>query len=234
MAKIISLCGGVNKDITKYYNTSKILTERDDASTTLKTIFKECSETFKKNNGKYPKKVVIYRDGASESQKGHVLAYEVQPIEEALKELEKEVKLAMILVCKRISVKVFQKGGDSFKNPDPGTIVHEKITKNSLEDHEFYMVGQKALQGTVVPTHYSFVYNTTDLDPNKIHELTYKLCYTYFNVSGSIRVPSLVQYATRFSAFIEELSKRGKNKPEFKAVIPHAHLEKNIQSLFFI
>lgn len=126
-------------------------------------------------------------------------------------------------------------------NPEPGTVVDQCIVghnepefSSSGESSEFYLVSQKTLQGTAVPTHYSICFNNTDIKMSDLQELTYKLCYTYFNVSGSIRVPSLIQYATRFSTLIGDLSKGSKSKKQFSAVLPHKHLEENVQSLFYI
>jgi aubergine-like protein len=233
MSKIIGFLSSVDKGCTKYYSTAKVLEETDNFSTHFKAIITTAAEQYKKRTGAFPKNIVIYRDGVSDSQKEAVISYEIEPIKEAMKALGVEdIKIAVILVWKRINVKLFLPAGNSYKNPEPGTIVHSEITNGTTP--EFYLISQKALQGTAVPTHYIMCYNNTSISLDEFHELTYKLCFTYFNVSGSIRVPSLVQYATRFSSLIEELSKKGKNKPNFKAVIPHSHLEKNIQSLFYI
>ena len=129
-------------------------------------------------------------------------------------------------------MKLFTPQGNRISNPEPGTVVNSEITKEG--NPEFYLVSQKVIQGTAVPTHYTICYNDTSFPMIDIHELTYKLCYTYFNVSGSIRVPCLVQYATRFASLITELSKSSKSKKSFSAVVPHKHLEDNLQSLYYI
>jgi aubergine-like protein len=37
--------------------------------------------------------------------------------------------------------------------------------------------------------------------------LTYKLCYTYYNVSGSIKVPAPIQYAHRLANLVGDRAK---------------------------
>lgn len=113
-------------------------------------------------------------------------------------------------------------------NPEPGTIVDNSISNPNYD--EFYMVSQKTKQGTSVPTHYSICYNTTSISIDELQEMTYRLCYTYFNVSGSIRVPSLLQYATRFSTLMGDLTKESKSKE----VNIHKILAENTKTLYYI
>ena len=83
----------------------------------------------------------------------------------------------------------------------------------------------------VSPTHYIVVFDTIKEDSSKIQLLTYKLCYTYYNVSGSIKVPAPVQYAHRLSNLVGDRIK-GSNKEGVP--IPHEHFAKNVQGLYFI
>lgn len=61
--------------------------------------------------------------------------------------------------------------------------------------------------------------------------LTFKLCYTYYNVSGSIKVPAPIQYANRLANLIGD---RGKGKPDNMIPIPHKHFGTKVKSLYFI
>jgi len=74
-----------------------------------------------------------------------------------------------------------------------------------------------------------------ELDPSlkqdeffkKIQEMTLKLCYLYYNVSGSIRIPSPLKYAKCLAALLELVANKG------SAVVPHEYYEK-CNTLFFI
>lgn len=127
-------------------------------------------------------------------------------------------------------MKLFQKSHRDLQNCQPGTVVNTGITE---DDKEFFLISQRTLQGTSVPTHYLNCFNNTSISPSEIHALTYKLCFTYFNVSGSIRVPSLVQYATKFSDLMMNVSKPTKYRNSFQQTTLHRRLQE-ISSLYFI
>jgi len=61
--------------------------------------------------------------------------------------------------------------------------------------------------------------------------LTYKLCYTYYNVSGSIKVPAPIQYAHRLANLIGD---RAKGPSKEGIPIPHERFGKLGASLYFI
>mgnify|MGYP001792401693 CR=1 FL=1 len=82
---------------------------------------------------------------------------------------------------KRINTRFFY-GTDpiNLKNPGPGTIVDHTVTKR--EAYDFFLVSQSVRQGTVTPSRYNIIYDTTkSLTPARVQRLTYKLCHLYFN-----------------------------------------------------
>lgn len=132
-----------------------------------------------------------------------------------------------INVSKRVNTRLF--GGDvgAFKNPMPGTVIDTSITDRDI--YEFFLIATAAKQGMSTPTRYTVVYDTVGESPDMIELLTYKLCYTYYNVSGSIKEPSAIRYAHRLAALIGE--RGGKNKQPPK---PHADFETRDPTLYFI
>ena len=50
---------------------------------------------------------------------------------------------------------------------------------------DFFLVNQSVNQGTVSPTHYTVLYNSTGIELGLVQQLTYKLCHLYFNWSVS-------------------------------------------------
>jgi aubergine-like protein len=65
-----------------------------------------------------------------------------------------------------------------------------------------------AKQGVVQPSHYHVIYDTIKESEEKIQTLTYKLCFTYYNVVGSIKVPAPLQYANRLANLIGDRSRK--------------------------
>ena len=88
-----------------------------------------------------------------------------------------------INVCKRVNTRLI--GGDvgKFQNPQPGTVIDAAITDRDA--YEFYLVSTAAKQGLASPTRYTVIHDGIGESPHMIEHLTYKLCFTYYNVSGS-------------------------------------------------
>lgn len=78
------------------------------------------------NNGQIPGWIIIYRDGVGDGQLSYVYNHEVERIETTLKKFygDKPLKLAFIVVTKRINTRIFAGG----RNPVPGTVVDDVIT----------------------------------------------------------------------------------------------------------
>lgn len=132
-----------------------------------------------------------------------------------------------INVCKRVNTRIF--GGDvgRFQNPLPGTVIDQGITDRDA--YEFYLVSTCAKQGMASPTRYTILYDTVKETPDKIELLTYKLCYTYYNVSGAIKEPSVIRYAHRLAALVGERGGKNRDPPTV-----HAEFENKEPTLYFI
>ena len=95
----------------------------------------------------------------------------------------------VVLVNKRVSQRFFDcQNPNRLTNPMPGTIVDTDVVAS--DSYDFFLVSQISRQGVVSPTHYVIVYDSTGREASEIQQLTYKLCYTYYNVAGSIKVPA--------------------------------------------
>ena len=57
-------------------------------------------------------------------------------------------------------------------------------------------------QGTVNPTSYNVVKDTSGLLPKHIQALTYKLTHLYYNWPGTVRVPAPCQYAHKLAFLV--------------------------------
>ena len=233
---VIGFVSSVDKECTRYCSSAISVKKEGSISTEISTAFEKSLEQYKYETGAYPSNVVVYRDGASDSLKQAIIGQEVEPLSRVLTKVNsKGTKIIMILVCKKINVKLFDYGNGNIKNLKPGSLVDTSITKDN-GCSEFYMVSQKTIQGSAVPTHYSICYNEAidnsvpneaeDISLNELESLTLNLCYTYYNVSGSIRVPSLVQYASRLSTLISDLSKASRGQ----IIKPHRHLDEEFRT----
>lgn len=95
--------------------------------------------------------------------------------------------------------------------------------------YEFYLVSVAAKQGMSTPTRFTVLYDSIGTGPDQIEHLTYKLCHTYYNVSGAIKEPSCIRYAHRLAALVGERGGKNKAPPVINSVF-----EKNDPCLYFI
>ncbi len=58
-------------------------------------------------------------------------------------------------------------------------VQYNTITRS--EWYDFYLVSQSTTQGTVNPTHYNVVCDTTCLLPDQLQRLSHKLTHMYYN-----------------------------------------------------
>uniref|UniRef100_A0AAX7TJI3 Piwi domain-containing protein n=1 Tax=Astatotilapia calliptera TaxID=8154 RepID=A0AAX7TJI3_ASTCA len=161
--------------------------------------FSKCFLLF---NGCLPSRIIVYRDGVGDGQLHSVVNYEVQQIMDSIKSMGQDYnpKLSVVVVKKRISSRFFAHINGKVSNPPPGTIVDAEVTRP--EWYDFYIVSQAVRSGSVSPTHYNVVYDTSGLKPDHMQRLTYKLCHMYYNWQGIIRVPAPCQYAHKLAFLV--------------------------------
>ena len=172
--------------------------------------------------------MIVYRDGLGTSMIPSIKQTEIDQMLGAVSELEAETKIVYIVVNKKINQRFFKEGRNGLCNPEPGTVVNQGVVEPN--SYDFYLISQITKQGVSSPTHYRIVHDDTGLDPAKLELLTFKLCFNYYNVSGSIKVPSPVQYANRLACLIGD---RGRDK-DGNFPIPHNVWSTNLNYLYFI
>lgn len=129
--------------------------------------------------------------------------------------------------CKRVNTRIFDGNIGAFKNPLAGTVIDSCVTDKDV--YEFYLVSVAAKQGMSTPTRFTVLYDSLGTSPDQIEHLTYKLCHTYYNVSGAIKEPSCIRYAHRLAALVGERGGKNKAPP-----VIHSDFEKNDPCLYFI
>ena len=60
-----------------------------------------------------------------------------------------------------------------------GLFVH--LPESLCLRYDFFLVSQSVRQGTVSPTNYHIIYDTSGFKPDHIQRLTYKLTHLYYN-----------------------------------------------------
>eukprot|EP00092_Neocalanus_flemingeri_P024564 GFUD01026642.1.p1 GENE.GFUD01026642.1~~GFUD01026642.1.p1 ORF type:complete len:216 (+),score=80.19 GFUD01026642.1:86-649(+) len=155
-------------------------------------------------NGNLPSRIIMYRDGVGDGQINYVIDHEIASIQSCLASAglpADQVKFTYVIVSKKINTRFFKMGGAP-SNPPSGTIVDDVVTLP--ERYDFFLVSQSVRQGTVNPTSYNVIKDTSGLKPDHLQKLTYKLTHLYYNWPGTVRVPAPCQYAHKLAFLVGE------------------------------
>jgi len=200
-----AVVASLNKTFTKYLSVANLHTNpaqelNDNMCPAITLALRKYNEL----NGCLPQRIMLYRDGVGDGQINYVVEHEIAAIEKCFKDAGLEanqLKFTYIIVSKRINTRFFRVNG-SPSNPPSGTVVDSTVTLP--ERYDFFLVSQSVRQGTVNPTSYNVIKDTSGLKPKHIQMLTYKLTHLYYNWPGTVRVPAPCQYAHKLAFLVGE------------------------------
>ncbi|XP_062995532.1 piwi-like protein 2 [Elgaria multicarinata webbii] len=195
---VVGFVASINHTLTKWYSRVVFQMPHQEIVDSLKVCLVDALRKFHEVNHCLPEKIVVYRDGVSDSQLKMVENYEIPQLEKCFEAFKKyEPKMAVFVVQKKISANIYSAATDHFTTPSPGTVIDHTITSQDWVD--FYLIAHYAHQGCGIPTHYVCVKNTANLSPDHMQRLTFKLCHMYWNWPGTIRVPAPCKYAHKLA-----------------------------------
>ncbi|XP_045512513.1 piwi-like protein Siwi [Pieris brassicae] len=189
----------LDKPMSQYFSAVNAHTSGEELSAHMSFNVGSAVKRYRERNGILPGMIIIYRDGVGEGQIPYVSSHEVAEVKKVLTEIygTPQFKLAFIIVSKRINTRIFIERNRSGDNPRPGTVIDDVVTLP--ERYDFYLVTQSVREGTIAPTSYNIIEDTSGLSPDRIQLLTYKLTHMYFNCSSQVRVPSVCKYAHKLA-----------------------------------
>ncbi|KFV13367.1 Piwi-like 2, partial [Tauraco erythrolophus] len=145
-----------------------------------------------------PRKIVVYRDGVSDSQLNTVLKYEIPQMQKCFDTFENyQPGMVVVVVQKQISTNFYTLVADQFVSPPPGTVIDHTVTSSDWQD--FFLLAHCSRQGCSIPTRYRSGPEALGcrgaLTPPLL-SLSKKL---YWNWPGTIRVPAPCKYAHKLA-----------------------------------
>jgi len=191
----------LNNDISRWY--SKVSFHQagawEELSNHMKLHFTEALKKYQEENKCLPEIILLYRDGVGDGQIRYVKEWELAQFKSVIADCmrDRPARYAFIVVNKRINARFFAEQGNTYINPPHGTVIDNTVTR--YDRYDFFLVSQVALQGTVSPTMYNVIDDTSGLMPEHIQRLSYKLTHLYYNYSGTITVPAPCQYAHKLA-----------------------------------
>ncbi|KAE8628028.1 hypothetical protein XENTR_v10007275 [Xenopus tropicalis] len=199
---IAGFVASMNRNLTRWYSRCVLQDQKQEIVDGLKVCLQASLHAWFNCNKNLPSRILIYRDGVGDGQLKTLVNYEIPQFLDCIKSAGRDYcpKLSIIVVKKRINARFFAHLGGRIQNPPPGTVVDVEVTRP--EWYDFFIVSQSVRQGTVSPTHYNVVYDSSGLKPDYMQRLTYKLCHLYYNWPGVIRVPAPCQYAHKLAFLV--------------------------------
>ena len=195
---VTSVVSSYDKDFCSYYSQTSVQRRKgDDTLYDIAEKVKLAARRYVKENKHPPNIIVVYRDGVGQGQVENVREKELKSLIKGLQQEfnGKAVKLAYIIVTKRLSDRFFVNIGGKLDNPKGGLIIDSEVVKE--DQFDYFMVAQDVNQGTATPTNYNVIYNDTDLRAESFYEMTYYQCYSYYNWSGPLKVPAVIMMANK-------------------------------------
>lgn len=188
-----------------------------------------------KNQGQYPKKIIMFRDGVGESYFEGILGYELKHIKDACLRVNAKYnpEITFIIVQKRNKVKLFPQAAkqanphdtpwDRSGNCLPGTIVDSHVT--SPDENDFFLLSHAALKGMSCPTHYHVLYDDSRFNADQLHAMTYALCHMYQRCFRTVSIPAPAYWA-HLGAYRARLYPQADEEGDYRLDTPNQIAEK--------
>ncbi|XP_042502081.1 protein argonaute 2-like [Macadamia integrifolia] len=152
-----------------------------------------------------PKKIIVFRDGVSDSQFDMVLDEELLDLKNAICCEGYSPTITLVIAQKRHLTRLFPmdpKQGARNGNVFPGTVVDTTIVHPWKFD--FYLCSHYGILGTSKPTHYYCLYDDHGFSSDDLQQLTYNLCYTYALCTKPVSLVPPAYYADTLAYRVQQ------------------------------
>ncbi|XP_010519085.1 PREDICTED: protein argonaute 2-like [Tarenaya hassleriana] len=147
-------------------------------------------------SGKYPNKIVIFRDGVSDGQFDMVLNTELLDVKLAFEKKGYKPRITLVVAQKRHQTRFFPRSrqdGGMTGNVPSGTIVDTKIIHPF--EYDFYICSHHGGMGTSKPTHYYVLWDEIGFSSDDIQKLIFEMCFTFSRCTKPVSLVPPVYYA---------------------------------------
>ncbi|EFW18723.1 hypothetical protein D8B26_005540 [Coccidioides posadasii str. Silveira] len=152
-----------------------------------------------KDQDKLPARIIVYRDGVSESQYQEVLDTELVQIQSAVEQHyagRSLPKITLLIVGKRHHTRFYPlnlDAADKKGNVTPGTVVDRYCTME--RNFDFFMVSHAGIQGTSRPAHYVVLHDSNNFTADQVQSITHDLTWVYGRAARSVSIATPAYYA---------------------------------------
>lgn len=197
--------GSYNRLMTQYSASIRVQSkERVEILQHVESMVKELlAAYYRHNSNRYPRNVFIFRDGVSEGQFKAVIENEIPNIRKALNDMERNIKLTVVVVQKRhhtrfalTNTRTIQMGKSSKTtfNVASGTVVDTDIVEPSSYA-SFVLNSHYSQLGTSKPTKYVVLKDELKLTTDQMQWFCFLACHQSMRTEQVISIPIPVKYA---------------------------------------
>ncbi|RAL16618.1 putative RNA interference and gene silencing protein (Qde2) [Aspergillus homomorphus CBS 101889] len=211
---VAGMVASIDSDLGQWPAELRIQAARQERVDDLETMLKaHLGRWARHHQNKYPKNIIIYRDGVSEGQYEMVVQQELRSIKKACNgvypatETAKGLpRISVIVVGKRHHTRFYPtraEDADGSLNTPNGTVVDRGVTE--VRNWDFYLQAHKAIKGTARPAHYFIVWDEifckeTPKAPQQnaadiLESLTHRLCYLFGRATMAVSICPPAYYA---------------------------------------
>ncbi|KAA8529385.1 hypothetical protein F0562_033816 [Nyssa sinensis] len=200
---VAAVVGSVNwPAANKYVSRMRSQTHRQEIIQDLSAMVGEILDDFYQEVSKFPKRIIFFRDGVSETQFYKVLQEELQAIKAACSRFPGyKPPITFAVVQKRHHTRLFPNETNPSstqnqlfnENIPPGTVVDTVITHP--REFDFYLCSHWGVKGTSRPTHYHVLWDENQFTSDELQKLVYNLCYTFARCTKPVSLVPPAYYA---------------------------------------
>jgi len=171
--------------------------------TVVPVIIKQCLELYQQNRGRFPKRLMLFHNGANEGWFEYLLRFEVPLVKACLRNCGcGDVSVTLIVPNRLHSTRFFQKQINPRdrapeQNIKPGLLVDNTVVHSDFL--EYYVNSHRALQGTAKSPKYTVLVDDNNLSMDQLALMTYHLCYGHQIVNLPTSLPTPVYVASEYA-----------------------------------
>lgn len=216
------------KEEQEFYGDFLLSPGGQDTFAPIEDIVSIAITGYKKFHGDVnPKRVIVFRSGASEGNHGPIMAYEVPLALAACQSFSLKIQLIYIAVSKDHTFRFFNQNLHSLTssssnntgtsvmsgssrssarpcdlNVGPGLMIDSYVTNPACK--QFFLNSHNTLQGSAKTPLYTVLYDDSKSTMTSLEEMTYNLCHLHQIVGLTTSLPTPLYVAN-------EYAKRGRN-----------------------
>ncbi|GKB08996.1 argonaute 2-like protein [Tanacetum coccineum] len=193
-SSVAAVVGSVNPpSATRYTARVSLQSPGKEEIVDFGSMCLELVNAYEQLNGMKPEKIVVFRDGVSDSQFDMVLKKEMGGMKKAIYSKSYRPLITFVIARKRHNIRLFLDDEREWGNVPPGTVVDTAIVHPFQFD--FYLCSHFGATGTSKPTHYCVIWDENGFSSDDMQNLIYHLSYLSARCSKPVSLVPPVYYA---------------------------------------